>query len=182
MLNIHLAHLTWALKASQSLGHSCADSLPCCRAGSGPRAAASAGLAGAVPSPASAQISIRRSGGCQVQLAETGRSGFDKSTFSRSRHIALWAGMQLPLEARQADRCTWHWLLRIAALSSLAVFWRCEMSMRSATGLLRVSSKARSAIVRSAIAVSIQIASALHPVSRTEPDADWSVNYMLEKE
>ena len=45
---------------------------------------------------------------------------------------------------------TWHWLLRMAAFSSLAVFWRWEMSIRSATGLLRVSSKANRAIVLSA--------------------------------
>ena len=45
---------------------------------------------------------------------------------------------------------TWHWLLSIAAFSSLAVFCRWEMSIRSATGLLRVSSNAKRAIVLSA--------------------------------
>jgi len=47
-------------------------------------------------------------------------------------------------------RHTWHWLSRMAALSSLAVFCRCATSIRSATGQLRASSNASSATVRSA--------------------------------
>ena len=45
---------------------------------------------------------------------------------------------------------TCPWLAKMAALSSLAVFWRCAMSMRSATGLAATSSNASNATVRSA--------------------------------
>lgn len=45
---------------------------------------------------------------------------------------------------------TRDWLARMALLSSLAVFWRCEMSSRSAMGAAVASSKASSATVRSA--------------------------------
>lgn len=44
---------------------------------------------------------------------------------------------------------SWLWLVRIAALTSLAVLSRCDMSSRSPTGQLATSSKANSATVLS---------------------------------
>ena len=48
---------------------------------------------------------------------------------------------------------TWFWLCKIAAFSSLAVFWRWETSRRSATGLLLASSNASRTSVLSAQAI-----------------------------
>ena len=73
--------------------------------------------------------------------------GSQVSILDPKQHLQAWPG---GAHARAAARRAWHWLSRMAALSSLAVFCRCATSIRSATGQLRASSNASSATVRSA--------------------------------